>query len=122
MEIEEAVVETGEKEKVAKGIEGTEEGVDGTGPLEDIEAARSSKLDSDSVDSLSRESVANMAITASILTAYRARANSPTEDWQKHRSNNATGRTQLVSSSPHIDKSQRQEGTTIMTTGISQRS
>jgi hypothetical protein len=92
-EIDRVPAEVGEEE-IVEGIEATE-GIGGIGAIEEVEAAISSGADPNSVDSSSKESIADMAITVPILTIYRTATNSPMEDWQIHRSNKGRGRTTI---------------------------
>jgi len=92
-DIDRVQAEDGEEE-IAEGIQATE-GIDGIEAIEEAEAAISSGADPDSVDSSSKESIVDMAITVPILTIYRTATNSPLEDWQIHRSNKGRGRTTI---------------------------
>lgn len=92
-EIDRVLAEAGEEE-IAGGREATE-GIDGIGAVEEVEAAIPSGADPDSVDSSSKESIADMAITVPILTIYRTAPNSPMGDWQIHRTNKGRGRTTI---------------------------
>jgi len=92
-DIDRVLAEDGEEE-IAEGIQATE-GIDGIEAIEEAEAAISSGADPDSVDSSSKESIVDMAITVPILTIYRTAANSLLEDWQIHRSNKGRGRTTI---------------------------
>jgi hypothetical protein len=92
-DIDRVLAEDGEEE-IAEGIQATE-GIDGIEAIEEAEAAISSEADPDSVDSSSKESIVDMAITVPILTIYRTATNSPLEDWQIHRSNKGRGRTTI---------------------------
>lgn len=66
--------------EAAEGIGETEEGLDGTVPIEEVEVAMSSRSDLDSVDSSSRERIVDMAITVPIPMIYRTATRSPRED------------------------------------------
>jgi hypothetical protein len=90
-EIGKVPAEAGEEE-IVEGIEPTE-GIDGIHAIEGAEGAISSMADPDSVDSSSKESIADMVITVPILTIYQTATNSPMENWQIHRSNEGRGRT-----------------------------
>jgi hypothetical protein len=89
-EIDRVPAEAGEEGR-AEGIEATE-GIDG---IEEVEAAVFSGADPDSVDSSSKESIADMETTVSILTIYRTATNSPMEDRKIHQSNKGRGRTTI---------------------------
>lgn len=75
-----------------EGIQATE-GIDGTGALEEVEAAIFSGADLESVDLSSKESIVDMAITVPILTTCRPPSNSKMEEWQIRRSRKGRGRT-----------------------------
>jgi hypothetical protein len=92
-EIGKVPAESGEEE-IVEGIEPTE-GIDGIHAIEGAEGAISSMADPDSVDSSSKESIADMVITVPILTIYQTATNSPMENWQIHRSNEGRGRTTI---------------------------
>jgi hypothetical protein len=92
-EIGKVPAEAGEEE-IVEGIEPTE-GIDGIHAIEGAEGAISSMADPDSVDSSSKESIADMVITVPILTIYQTATNSPMENWQIHRSNEGRGRTTI---------------------------
>jgi hypothetical protein len=80
-ETDRVAIEDVEEEEMAEGTEG----IDGAGAAEEVEAAMPSGADPDSVDSLSKESIAGMAITVPIPTTLRTAITSPTGDWQIHR-------------------------------------
>jgi hypothetical protein len=82
-------VEEGEIDKVP--AEAGEEGIaerikvtDRIKEVEESEMAISSGADLDFVDSLSKESIADVAITVPIRTIYRTATNRPIEDLQIH--------------------------------------
>jgi len=86
-ETDRAATEDGEEEMA----EGTE-GIDRPGGEEEVEAAIPNGADPDSVDSLSKESIASMAIIVPIPTTFRTATTSPTGGWQVHRNNKEAGR------------------------------
>ena len=92
-EIGKVPAEAGEEE-IVEGIEAAE-GIDGVRAIEEAEGAISSMADPDSVDSSSKESIADMVITVPILMIYQTATNSPMENWQIHRSSEERGRTTI---------------------------
>jgi hypothetical protein len=92
-EIGKVPAEAGEEE-IVEGIEATE-GIDGVHAIEEAEGAISSMADPDSVDSSSKESIADMGIIVPILTIYQTATNNPMRNWQIHRSSEGRGRTTI---------------------------
>ena len=92
-EIGKVPAEAGEEE-IVEGIEATE-GIDGVHVIEGAEGAISSMADPDSVDSSSKDSIADMAINVPILTIYQTATNSQMENWQTRRSSEGRGRTTI---------------------------
>jgi hypothetical protein len=92
-EIDRVPAEAGEEE-IAEEIEATE-GIDGIGAIEEVVAAIYSGADPDSVDSSSKESIADMAMTVPILTTCRPASNSKMGKRQIRRSSKGGERTTI---------------------------